>query len=177
MIITKRIIDKLKNRDERVFNQIYYEFEGLVYYICYSITLNKEVSQDLTQDTFIKLLTSIDSYKEDGHFKQYIMQIARNLSKNYVTRIKQKEVTLVNENISFDTFESRNEEAEEAKLIIELRGLLSSQEADLVILKIVYDFKFKEIAEEKNMTIGEVQSMYYRALEKVKKAYKEAEKI
>lgn len=177
MIITKGLIQKLKKRDERVFNQIYYAFEGLVYYICYSITLNKEASQDLTQDTFVKLLTSIDSYEENGHFKQYIMQIARNLSKNYVTRVQQKEVTLVSDDLTFDSFASNNKEAEEAKLIIELRGLLSTEEADIVILKIVYDFKFKEIAEDKNMTIGEVQSIYYRALEKVKKAYKEAERI
>ena len=47
-----------------------------------------------------------------------------------------------------------NEEAEEAKLIIELRGLLSPQEADVVILKIVYDFKFKEIAEDINKDLS-----------------------
>ncbi len=177
MIITKRIIDKLKSGDESVFNKIYYEFEGLVYYICYSITLNKEASEDLTQDTFIKLLTSLDSYEENGHFKQYIMQIARNLSKNYVTRVKNKEVTLINDDLSFDSYASLNKDEEENKLIIELRGLLTSLEADIVIMKIVYDFKFKEIAEDKKMTIGEVQSHYYKAIEKVKKAYKEAEKV
>lgn len=177
MIITKRVIERLKRRDEKTFNQIYYEFESLIYYICYSITLNKELSEDLTQETFIKLLTSIDDYEERGYFKQYLMQIARNLSKNYVTRVMNKEKTLSSDDISFDSFVGWDEHSDNAKVILELQFLLSMEEADIVILKIVYIFKFKEIADDKNMTIGEVESIYYRAIEKVKKAYKEAGKI
>lgn len=173
MIVTKNLIDKLKNKDSRVFEKIYHEYEGLVFYICYSITLNKEVSEELTQDTFLKLLTSLDNYQEDGHFKQFIMQIARNLSKNYVSRIMNKE-TSVGEETIFDAYASMDSERENVKTIIELQSILTKEEADVVILKIVYDFKFKEIAEDKNMTLGEVQAIYYRAIEKVRKNYKEA---
>lgn len=171
MVINKHIIKKLKNRDEKVFDQIYQEFEGLVYYICFSMTGNKETSEDLTQETFIKLLNSLDSYEEDGHFKQYLMQIARNLSKNYLMRVQNKEIDYDEEMYE----NSRVDSLEEVQLIITLRGLLSEVEADIVILKIVYDFKFKEIAEEKHFTIGETQAIYYKALKKVKKAYAEEE--
>lgn len=171
MIINKHVIKKLKNKDEKVFDQIYREFEGLVYYICFSITGSKEISEELTQETFIKLLNSLDSYEEDGHFKQYLMQIARNLSKNYLMRVQSKETDLDDEMYE----NSGTDSLEEVQLIITLRGLLTTIEADIVILKIVYDFKFKEIASEKNLTIGETQAIYYRALKKVKKAYTEEE--
>lgn len=171
MIINKHVIKKLKNKDEKVFDQIYQEFEGLVYYICFSITGSKDISEELTQETFIKLLNSLDSYEEDGHFKQYLMQIARNLSKNYLMRVQSKETDLDDEMYE----NSSTDSLEEVQLIITLRGLLTPIEADIVILKIVYDFKFKEIASEKNLTIGETQAIYYRALKKVKKAYIEEE--
>lgn len=173
MIITKKVIEKLKKRDEATFNKIYQEYEGLIYYVCYSITLNKEVSEELMQDTFVKLLTSLDNYSEDGHFKQYIMQIARNLSKNYVMRIKNKEIYLEDE--VYQNY--ADNDSQEAKMIIELEGLLNPLEADIVIKKVVYNFKFKEIAEDNKLTIGETQAIYYRAIEKVKKAYIEAEKV
>lgn len=173
MIITKKVIEKLKRRDEATFNKIYQEYEGLIYYICYSITLNKEVSEELMQDTFVKLLTSLDNYSEDGHFKQYLMQIARNLSKNYVMRTKNKEVYF--EDDAYLNYAT--DDTKEAKMIIELEGLLNPLEADIVIKKVVYNFKFKEIAEDNKLTLGETQSIYYRAIEKVRKAYLEAEKV
>ena len=38
----------------------------------------------------------------------------------------------------------------------------------------VQEETFKEIVEDKNMTLGEVQAIYYRAIDKVRKNYKEA---
>ena len=60
---------------------------------------------------------------------------------------------------------------DEGKMIIQINEALDFDEADIVILKIVYNFKFKEIAEYKNLTIGSVQSTYYQALEKLRKEF------
>ena len=75
MVVTARVIEKLKNKDEQTFDQIYYEYNDLIYYICYSITHDKSVSEDLMQETFIKMLSSLDNYKENGKFKQFITEI------------------------------------------------------------------------------------------------------
>ena len=126
------------------------------------------------QDTFIKLLTSLDTYKENGHFKQYLMQIARNLSKNYLTRVQNKENIMA---VDVSELQIENNTEDNLKVILELNGLLSPIEADIVIKKIVYNFKFIEIAEDNNLTLGETQAIYYRALLKVKNAYEEAERV
>ena len=55
MVVTARVIEKLKNKDEQTFDQIYYEYNDLIYYICYSFTHDKSVSEDLMQETFIKM--------------------------------------------------------------------------------------------------------------------------
>lgn len=166
MVVNEKVIDKLKKHDERTFDSIYHAFEGLVYYICFSITLNKDVAQDLTQDTFVKLLTSISTYKEEGHFKQYLMQIARNLSKNYVARVSNRIDVLNDENVAYI-----DEEQEKNRIILELQAILNKLESEVIILKIMYDLKFKEIAFYLDKTIGEVEAIYYKGLDKVKKAY------
>lgn len=170
MIINEATINKLKQRDEDTFDKIYYEYENLVYYICYSITNDKQASEDLTQETFLKLLDKIDTYQENGKFKQFITEIARNLSLNYVSRIANKEDKLP-EGLSTEDVVT-NEDDKTNLLVLELQGLLTKEESDIVILKIVYDYKFKEIAEYKSMSLGEIQAKYYKALEKVKEAYK-----
>ncbi len=173
MLITKQTIQKLKGRDERTFNEIYYEFENLIYYICYSITYDKQVSEDLVQETFLKLLLVIDNYQEDGKFKQFITEIARNLALNYVTRVANKEGKLPGELSVEDVASSEDDKTN--MLVLELQGLLDQVESDIVILKIVYDYKFREIADYKKMTLGEVQARYYKALDKIKVAYKKGD--
>ncbi len=164
MLITKRTIEKLRNKDEETFEQIYYEYEKLVYYICFQITKDKHASEDLVQDTFIKLLTSLDNYQETGKFKQYLMMIARNLSKNYVTRILNKQPILDEDNINL-----KKDENNVNKMMMFITENLDEQSAEIVILKIVHNLKFKEIAEFKNLSIGSIQATYYQAIKILKK--------
>lgn len=172
MIVNQHTIEKLKNRDEKTFTRIYREYSNLIYYICYSITLSKEVSEDLVQETFIKLLNNLDNYVDDGKFKQFITSIARNLALNYVTRISNYETKLGND-INVDDVSGSDDQYN--LLDLSLKGILSQEESDIVILHVVYEYKFQEIADEKKMTIGEVQAKYYKAMDKVEKAYKKGE--
>ena len=55
--------------------------------------------------------------------------------------------------------------------IFDLCDVIEDQ-AELVILKIVHNLKFKEIAEYKGMTIGKVQSDYYDAIKTLRKELK-----
>ena len=164
LFITKGFIEKLKNKDEETFEKVYYEYENLVFYICYSITKDKHASEDLTQETFIKLLTSLDNYTETGKFKQYIMMIARNLSKNYLTRVANKQPIY-----SDETIYNAKDQNKSSNLIHDIKEYLTEDQAELVILKIVHNLKFKEIAEYKGMTIGKVQSDYYDAIKTLRK--------
>ena len=68
MVVTARVIEKLKNKDEQTFDQIYFEYNDLIYYICYSFTHDKSVSEDLMQETFIKMLVNA-SYNVSPEYK------------------------------------------------------------------------------------------------------------
>lgn len=164
MKITKSLIEKLKEKDEEAFEIVYYEYEKLIYYIAYSITRNKEDALEVVQDTFLRMINSIDNYVDAGKFKQWLCEIARNISYNKVTRNKEKN-TILND----DIVNLQKGEKSSIDVILTIEGILDEGEADIVILRIVYDFSFKEISAYKNMTIGKVQSTYYNAVKKLKK--------
>ena len=90
MKITKSLIEKLKQKDEEAFEIVYNEYEKLIYYIAFSITRNKENAEEVVQDTFLRMFNSIDNYTDKGKFKEWLTEIARNISKNKVTRDKEK---------------------------------------------------------------------------------------
>ena len=90
MRVNLHLIEKLKQKDEEAFEIIYNEYSNLIYYIAFSIVKNKEDAEEVVQDTFLNMLKSIETYSGNNKFKQWLMQIARNLSYNKVTRNKEK---------------------------------------------------------------------------------------
>lgn len=166
MIIESHLIKKIRQGDEEAFEMIYRKYEGLIYYIALSITKNKEDAEEIVQDTFVNMFNSINTYEEKNKFKQWLMQIARNLSYNKVTRNKEKN-NIHDEEIINNTASEENK----YDIILTINNSLNETSSKVVILKVVYNFSFKEIAEEMNMTINQVQGIYYQSMKRLKKVF------
>lgn len=164
MIVNKKIIEKLKERDEETFELIYEHYYKLIYYVALNVTKDKEMASEIVQDTFMKMLTSIDTYDEGGKFKPWLCTIARNLSLNKVTRRKDKDV-LYDEELVYST---KHSESKLMDYILTIKGSLTPEDANIVILKLVYNYKFREIAEEMGLSLGLVQARYYQAIKILK---------
>ena len=166
MIIESQLIKRIKQKDEEAFEIVYRKYESLIYYIALSITKNKNDAEEIVQDTFLNMFKSIDTYQEKNKFKQWLMQIARNLSYNKVSRNKEKN------NIKDDEYLMNTASINESiDYILTIKKTLDEQSSYIVICKIVYNFSFKEIASDLKMTINQVQGIYYQSLNKLKKVF------
>ena len=166
MIIESQLIKRIKANDEEAFEIIYRNYEGLIYFIALSITKNKDDAEEVVQDTFLNMFNSIDTYEEKNKFKQWLMQIARNLSYNKVTRNKEKD-TIKDEEYINKT--ASNDDS--IDYILTIKNTLDEISSYIIISKIVYNFSFKEIAKDLNMSVGQVQGIYYQSLKKLKKVF------
>lgn len=59
------------------------QYERLVYTICYQFTRDRQIAEDLTQETFLSAYTHIDSYS-DATAKPWFARIAANKAKDYL---------------------------------------------------------------------------------------------
>ena len=166
MLVTKRLLSKLKAGDEHAFKQVYDEYEKLIYFIALQITKNKETAEEVVQDTFLNMFNSLDSYNENGKFKEWLTTIARNLSYNRVSRDKEKDTIKDHDIVDSASYNDKNVE-----ILLTINGLLDEQSASIVIYRIFYDLTFKEIAEYLNLTIGSVQANFYKSLKVLKKEF------
>ena len=73
-----KIIKKLKNRSSSTFEKVYYQYKNLIFYHAYSIVNNKEDADDITQNTFIKLMKNIDAIDDNSSLKALLSKIAKN---------------------------------------------------------------------------------------------------
>ena len=112
------------------------------------------------------MFKSIENYEEKNKFKQWLMQIARNLSYNKVTRNKEKN-TIKDEKYINSAAVIDNT----INNILTIESTLDEQSSYIVICKIVYNFSFREIATDLNMTVNQVQGIYYQSLKKLKKVF------
>ena len=166
--VSLEIIERLKARDEKAFDIIYDKYYRLVYYVAYEILNDASGSEDILQETFIRLMDNIEDYEDEGNFKNYLTRIAKNLALNELKRKKRVQLIEYDEDID-------SNQANDIDIVFTIDKCLSKEEAIIVKNKVLYDYSFKEIANQLHWSIGKTQSQYYLALKKLKKHFGEKE--
>ena len=141
------------------FDNIYEEYFDRVYYKVLSVVKNDDDAEDICQETFISVYKNLSKFREESNIYTWIYRIAINKTYDFFKKRKVEfeindDVLSLPEDINFDT-----------KVILQEKlKLISEKEREIVILKDIYGYKLKEIAEMKDMNLSTVKSVYYKAL-------------
>lgn len=165
----KKAIEKAINQGneralEEVFTDIYYRYRNLVYFVAARITRQREEAEDITQEVFTRFFNTMKT-TEFRNVKYWLVTVARNMAINYV---KSKDAAVVRGDVPF--LEIGAEKSEVGMIIEKLRRVLTEEEIDIIILKLVFDCSFREIAAEKGITADAAKGKYRRAIKKYKKS-------
>ena len=71
-------ITLLKKGDQDAFRKLVLDHSTMVYNICFNLIQNKKDAEDLTQDVFITIYTSVSSFKSNSKLSTWIYRIAVN---------------------------------------------------------------------------------------------------
>jgi len=163
------IDNALKNREAfEKFVHLYYE-EVLNY--IYKRTLDRNVSEDLTEETFLKVFNNLHSFKRKCPLIFWILRIATNIVNNYYrkeTRSRKLKEKLKN-NSPTKNAENTTQEEYARKILYEHIKSLRPDYQTAIILKFFNNASNKEIAVVLNKTPSAAGKIVYRALEALKK--------
>ena len=84
------LIKKFQNGDIGAYNQIVYRYKDRLLNFIYRFLNDLDRSEDLVQDTLIKLYTHKNSYKEIAKFSTWLYTIAANLSRTELRKLKRR---------------------------------------------------------------------------------------
>ena len=130
------------------FDSIYEEYFDRIYYKVVSVVKNESDAEDICQDTFISVYKNLEKFREESNIYTWIYRIAINKTYDFFKKRKLEfeindDVLSLPEDINFDS-----------KVILEEKlKLLEEKEREIVVLKDIYGYKLKEIAEIKNMNL------------------------
>lgn len=152
------------------FGALYEQYIRKIYDFIYYKTYHKEIAEDLSSQTFIKALESINSFDgSKGSFGSWIYRIAQNTVIDYYRTRK------FDKNIE-DVWDLGDEADQDSDLdnkqkLAELRKYLKNFkpiQRNIVILRIWQQLSYKEIAEITNLSEANCKMIYSRVLKQLK---------
>ncbi|MFA5239697.1 MAG: RNA polymerase sigma factor [Phycisphaerae bacterium] len=164
-----RIISGCKSGDAGKLSELVDIYSGRLYGYFYRLTGNREISNDLLSELFVKLVEKISSFK-DGSFEGWLFKIASNLFYDYLRSRQRQEKSF---EVLKGEFESEATEAKQYgderidKLQIQL-GRLDTDTKELIMLRFYSQTSFKEIAAMRSEPIGTTLSKLHRGLKKLR---------
>ena len=168
------LIEKVKNVNEGAFNFLVNKYYPRVYASLFSFTKSKEDSEDMAQQTFIKVWQQIESFRGDSAFFTWVYRIAINLAKNYVVSSSYKKQKL-NTSIEYaeidvTSFENIESVLSHDQSMQEIKNFINTMPESLktaFTLRESDGKSYEEISIITSTPIGTVRSRIFRARESI----------
>lgn len=169
---------KVKEGDLDKLGLLFERYNRRLYRFFYRMTHRRDVSEDLVQGVFERILKYRDTYTSNGSFATWIFQIARNMQSDHYRKNQNGEELdgLIDwEQLEGDHFESEREQPynEKLKLLQQALNQLDETKKETLVLSRFQGFKYKEIAEIMNCSESAVKVRIFRAIQELEVLIKE----
>jgi len=162
-------VERLKSKDDEAFEYLYNHTKRGVYAIIIAIVKDHQATEDLMQETYIKMLKRLNQYEPGRNFNAWITQIAKNIALDYYRKHRQTQLVDPIEDASLlDQTQVVQDETDYS--LEEMLLPLEDLERQIVLLRTVSETKFINIAEIVDKPLGTVLWIYQRAIQKMKKS-------
>ena len=153
--------------------QIYKKYYTVVYKYLFCLTHNSDIAEELTQETFYKMIKKIDTFTGNSKLSVWLCEIAKNLWYDELRKKKYQTVSYDEIEMSNSTAYKQNvennyinkEEFDETTKRIENLDNLSKR---VLYLRLNSDMSFKEIGDILGKTETWARVTFYRAKQKIK---------
>lgn len=157
---------------ELSFEDFFKKYKQALYYYLYRRINNKEVSEDITAETFYKLFLNWNNLNTDSELGllAWIYTTGRNQAVDYF-RKENKYMKINDDNLAGSSHEEMIEDIEldsDMQLINTALMKLAPEKREIIELRFKHDMKIKEIAEIVGKNEGAVKMILYRGLEELK---------
>lgn len=160
-----RLVAAYANGDNTAFDILLSRHQQRVFAYILSVVKNRDVADDIFQDTFVKAITTIRQgrYNESGKFSAWITRIAHNLVIDYFRLNKSENTVSVDDcetdilnrrDLAEGTIEDSILATQNNDEILSLVSDLPDNQREIIRLRFYSDMSFKEIADATNVSIN-----------------------
>jgi RNA polymerase sigma-70 factor, ECF subfamily len=176
----RRFIERLKERDERAFNDLVQAYERRVFRVVLRMLGRRDEAEDMVQEVFVQVFKSVDTFRGESKLSTWVYRIAVNLCKNRVKYLYRRRTEQQDEFEAAAEYRSHNEargvtagEAAQPDQVLQGHQLehivkiamaeLDPDFLEVLVLRDVEDLTYEEIMEITGLPEGTVKSRIHRA--------------
>ncbi len=175
----KKLMKLVVQRNAQAFRLLYQRYETQIFNFIYRYTGNRELAQDLLQETFTRIWFAAHTFDlRRGNFKGWLFKIALNNIRNEMSKKQYSyqyfDVTEIKDSsheIKYAEKEQPDMKVENLELknmILKALGRLTPHLREIIILKHYQQLKFREIAEITSTPEGTLKARFHRAIAQLK---------
>ena len=171
---------------EAAHRELIKRYERPVFSLVFRMVRDRELAEDLTQDTFVKVLSHLDRYRTDFKFSSWLFKIANNVAIDHLRRRQLDTISFdgsphadSSDAVAASSFdlsdESENalEEMEAKELGSAIERAISSLRPEYrscILLRHVEGRSYEEIASTLDLPLGTVKTYIHRARHELRRA-------
>lgn len=159
----------MRNISNEQFNEKYYLYKPMIYRIAYSYLHNKNDSEDIVQDVFIKYLESDQEFQTLDNEKYWLIRVSINTSLTYFRKTWNQRVFLDDEMINRTVDPSINNDSAKNEKMFEIIYQLPHKYKEVIILYYYEDLSINDISNILNITTANVKKRLERARNMIRK--------
>lgn len=165
-----QMVRAVKNGDKDRYGTIVANYQQQILKYCFHMLGQLQEAEDVTQDVFVKGLERLEQYREGTSFRAWLYKMAYHECLNKLKRAQTYDRLLRLFSRSMPAFQS-DQPTEGLAYNVELQEALlqlAPKDRHLILLRIVEENRFEDIAEQLDISYSAVRKRYERAMKKLK---------
>ena len=165
LLTDDELVNLFETGNNNAFEILLKRYKSKAYTYIYLIVHNRDLADDIFQDTFIKAISNIQQgrYQASGKFLAWVNRIAHNLIIDHYRRLKTENTVSVDavdydilnsSKLSEKSFEDMLSNEQLLKDIVQLIDVLPQLQQNVIRMRFFEDLSFKEIADKTGVSIN-----------------------
>lgn len=175
-MIEDKLIKALRSSNSKIveeaFEEVYYQYYKLLYYIAIKMLNDSEKASDIVNDVFLTFFNNIRKIDLTKNIKYYLVTATKNTCLNEIKKQKNK---YVYDDEFINQVPANKKDKVWIDFIEQFKKYLNQEELEIIIDHLVFNYTFKEIAKYRNVSLFAISSKYKRTIDKLKKYYERGE--
>jgi RNA polymerase sigma factor (sigma-70 family) len=169
----KDLLEKIRNPDTRNygFNMLVRSYQQRVYGLVRKMVIDHDDANDLTQETFIKIHRSIDTFRSDSQLFTWIYRIATNECLTFLNKKRRRFFLPIDDvNIQLAAHLDATPEISGDEIQKKLqKALLKLPDKQRLVFTMKYfeDMTYEDMAEVTSTSVGALKASYHHAVKKI----------
>ncbi|MCC6737961.1 MAG: sigma-70 family RNA polymerase sigma factor [Planctomycetia bacterium] len=175
------LLKRCERGDESAYRELVERFERPLIQFIVRYVDDRALAEDLFQETFLRVLKNLRTYRPEGAFSTWLYTIARNLCLDHIKHVKKVRMTSMDAPVGEEggkvlylqdvlrdggmAPEDRAELTEEELRVRECVSQLPGIKKEALILRVYHNLSYKEIAEITDCPVGTAKFRVHEAMQ------------